>query len=144
MLQEKINQFVGAAFQWEGRTYNVQKALVKEMKAIIFTDHRTFAYYESEFDDFILKVVFLTPSDKPVLSAAGALPERHSTLNIPEVISVSNRADRLSDGLEAIFNQLTQNPSDEVLKKAKAMVDVSNAIVNVEMVRYKCLTLNRQ
>jgi hypothetical protein len=43
--------------------------------------------------------------------------------------------------LESEIDEISSNPSEEMYKKASAMVAASNAIVNVQLANYKYLTL---
>jgi hypothetical protein len=42
-----------------------------------------------------------------------------------------------------MFDELSNSPTEESYKKAKSMVDTSNAMMNVMAQNYKYLTLNK-
>lgn len=140
MISEKIKQFYGAVFKFEGKEYAVSDCKEKDQKALIFTNRRTFAFYEHDLDDFLLEIVFLEikKENLPVEKPYQAVPELPSIR--AEIVSSNERASRISQKLEDMFDKLSDNPTEEVLKQAKAMQDLSNSIVNVETLKFKFLT----
>lgn len=144
MLKEKINLFVaGSEFVFEGKSFTIEKNEIKLEKAVISTDKRTFVFYENELDEFIEKITFIekVPAIQGVSQELPVVKVDNVNLAIKaEIITSNQRANRISEKLEAMFDKLTDNPSDETLKQAKAMQDLSNSIVNVEMMKFKLLT----
>ena len=58
-----------------------------------------------------------------------------------EIIKTNQLSRRITDKLEAVFNELAEGPGEETYKKAAAMVNASNAIMNMQVANYKFLTL---
>ena len=143
MISKKIEQFYGASFKFEGKVHSVVECKEKDQKALIFTDRRTFVFYEHELDDFLLEIVFIEPrKELPSLPAEKPLPAVPELPSIrAEIITSNERASRISQKLEDMFDKLSDGPTEEVLKQAKAMQDLSNSIVNVETLKFKFLTV---
>ncbi|KQS45933.1 hypothetical protein ASG38_15095 [Flavobacterium sp. Leaf359] len=140
MISEKISQFYGARFKFKEKEFAVTDCKEKDQKALIYTDKRTFAFYEHELDDFLLEIVFLE-AKKETLPAEKAYQAEPVLPSIrAEIVSSNERASRISQKLEDMFDKLSVNPTEEVIKQAKAMQDLSNSIVNVETLKFKFLT----
>lgn len=144
MLKEKIKMFAeGSEFLFEGKAYTVDKSEIKHEKAVILTDKRTFVLYENELVDFIEKISFTKDAH-----SISVVPEKlHPTtlenvhLVIKQEIAISNqRANRMAGKMEEMFNRLADAPNEETIKQAQAMRDMSNSIVNVEMMKFKILS----
>jgi len=156
-MKEKLKLFENATFLWGGREYVVKNTKIIDLKASIFTDRQTFVKYESELDSFLNEIKFI---DKSVSTESDVVNEkelqRHEVVQEikeqgiaivqsvyhAEIMDANNRAIRISDKLEDVFNELSSGEFDEKkYKKAEAMVKLSNAIVSNEMTRFKYLTL---
>jgi len=156
-MKEKLKLFENATFLWGGREYVVKNTKIIDLKASIFTDRQTFVKYESELDSFLNEIKFI---DKSVSVQSEVLVEKElqrqevvqeikdqgiaivQSVHHAEIMDANNRAMRISDKLEDVFNELSSGEFDEQkYKKAEAMVKLSNAIVSNEMTRFKYLTL---
>lgn len=142
-MEKKLQQFENKAFVWQKKTYIVKQVLIKNLRAIIVTDRRTFVWYESQLDDFMKEIVFL--ENKPELPAKNQsmVPVLGQDVIECEIIEQNGLAARLTEKLEGMFDMVEADPSDETLKKAKSMVDLANTIVNVQNTNYKFLMLRR-
>jgi len=156
-MKEKLKLFENATFLWGGREYVVKNTKIIDLKASIFTDRQTFVKYESELDSFLNEIKFI---DKSVSTESDVVNEKElqrqevvqeikeqgiaivQSVYHAEIMDANNRAIRISDKLEDVFNELSSGEFDEKkYKKAEAMVKLSNAIVSNEMTRFKYLTL---
>ena len=156
-MKEKLKLFENATFLWGGREYVVKNTKIIDLKASIFTDRQTFVKYESELDSFLNEIKFI---DKSVSTESDVVNEKElqrqevvqeikeqgiaivQSVHHAEIMDANNRAIRISDKLEDVFNELSSGEFDEKkYKKAEAMVKLSNAIVSNEMTRFKYLTL---
>jgi len=137
-MQSKFNELFDKSFIHGNK---VQKVLdIKNIfgKIAIITDKQTFSRLESDYDDFMNEIVIV----ENVSVKTSFLDKTPKTFtHHAEVIKSNGLSARVTEKLEAIFNELDANPTDETYKKAKSMVDVSNAIVNVNLANYKFLTL---
>jgi hypothetical protein len=156
-MKEKLKLFENATFLWGGREYVVRNTKIIDLKASIFTDRQTFVKYESELDSFLNEIKFI---DKSVSVQSEFLVEKElqrqevvqeikeqgiaivQSVHHAEIMDANNRAIRISDKLEDVFNEISSGEfDDQKYKKAEAMVKLSNAIVSNEMTRFKYLTL---
>lgn len=156
-MKEKLKLFENATFLWNGREYKVNNTKIHDLKASIFTDRQTFVKYESELDTFLNEIRFL---DKSVSIQSPILVEKElkrqevveqikedgisivQKVHHVEIMDANNRAQRISQKLEDVFNDISNGEFDEKKhKKAESMVKLSNAIVSNEMMRFKYLNL---
>jgi hypothetical protein len=143
-----IEDFKDAAFMYEGKKYIVIAAKINGAKAIIKTNKRTFVFLESEFQAFYDEITFVPVVDvKKELNPIQVQPyveitSKSTSLNA-EVIQANSLSNRIVTKLEVMFDELSNSPTEESYKKAKSMVDTSNAIMNVMAQNYKYLTLNK-
>lgn len=142
-MQNKVNQFIDSRFVYEKKLHKVESVKVVNHKAVIKTDRQTFVKLESELDDFLEEIDFRELSQleqkEPWLPSNEVVKKEH--VHQVEIIKSNNLSARITSKLEAIFDEISANPSEEMYKKASAMVSTSNAIVNVQMANYKYLTL---
>lgn len=143
-----IENFVNTAFTYEGKKYVVTYAKIIGAKAIIKTDKRTFVFLESEFKAFYDVIVFVPVVDvqkefKPTqVQPYVEITSKSTSLNA-EVIQANSISNRVISKLEMMFDELSNSPTEETYKKAKSMVDTSNAMMNVMAQNYKFLSLNK-
>ncbi|WP_413513237.1 hypothetical protein [Myroides odoratus] len=130
----KINKYIGCKIRYEG-----VECLVKNVKQIstnitLYTDKRTWVLLPSQVEYFLETVHVL---DEP--SNMIVVKEVEGDVRVAQATSettIGNRADKVSDGLLAMFDSLSEGkPSKESLEKAKAMFQVANAIVSVEKIK---------
>jgi hypothetical protein len=138
MSIEKLNAFgPGKSFLFEKKRYDVTKTKFQDLKFMIFTEQRTFVYYETELDDFVTKIEFLSDVEKVSTS-----PAVSSNSFKAEIIRVSDRSLRIAEKLEDVFNDIYKSDNDDAkIKKAASLVQISNAIVANEVARFRFLNL---
>jgi len=133
-MKKILEDFADASFAFEGKKYKVVKAKIINNIAVIQTDRVTFSKTASELQSFYNEVEFIAAEADVVVAQSPVLNA--------EVIQTNKLSNRLTDSLEAVFNEIANGAaSDEIYKKADAMVKASNAIINVQMANYKYLTL---
>lgn len=136
-----VNELIDKVFSFENKEYKVIEVSVKFQKAVIKTDKRIFVLFPHELEDFMEKITII---DSDVESET-FLPSKEIIDEITplkaEIIHTNKQSRRITDKLEEVFNELACSPKEETYKKAKAMVDASNAIVNMQLANYKFLTL---
>jgi len=141
MSIERLKDFeVKKAFEFEKKTYCVKSLSYKDLKFLIYTDKRTFVFFESELDEFINTIKWI---DNSVIypSKGHATEKSHNA----EVIAVNSRSLRIANKLEEMFNDIASGEmSDEKLKKATAMVNISNAIVANEVLNLRFMSLQNK
>ena len=146
-MNELINLFDDAIFEYQEVEYRVKTAKLVNLKAVIITDKKPFNFYDSEFKEFIENVRFvgkvsLTPVKVIVVQEPTVEVEKYVNVHHAEIMDANNRAVRISEKLEMMFNELSNGaPDDKKIKKADAMTKLSNAIVSSEMMRFKYLNL---
>lgn len=157
-MKEKLKLFEDAIFLWNGREYKVMNAKILDHKASIITNRQTFVKYESELDSFINEITFIDKSNTLDSSEVVVKKEEdrkklveetkkegvviYQSVHHAEIIGANERALRISEKLESVFDEISAGCADDkLLKKADAMLKVSNAIVNNEMMRFKYLNL---
>lgn len=132
-FQEKLDQFYGKKFRHDGKEFKVVDVCIRENKAVIKTNKRTFVYYESELVLFMNSVEFIVhanlqdwkPKEVPVVS----------------VINTETNSEKVNTKLMEMFDTICQNPTKENIDKADAMVRVSDAMVKNELIRLRFLTI---
>lgn len=150
-MQSKLNELVDVEFLFSTLKYKVKKVKEVNGKAVIETDRRTFCFLPSELVDWManIKILDATEIKKEQLEVVSA-PEvkvyTKEVVNVPtalqnEIIKTNELSRRITDKLEAVFNELSDAPGEETYKKAAAMVNASNAIMNMQVANYKFLTL---
>jgi len=143
-MQTILNKLNNSVFTFENKRYKVTETSIKSEKAVIITDKRSWVLYSHELDAFMDKVSGITYTDsvgkkEPWLPSNEIVSEM--TPLKAEIIHTNEQSRRITDKLEAVFNELSTDPKEETYKKARAMVDASNAIVNMQLANYKFLSL---
>lgn len=138
-----VSQFVDSIFSYEGKQHKVKSASVVNNRLVVKTDRQTFVKLESEIDDFLDKIDFRELSK--LEEKESWLPSndvaKKEYVHQAEIVKSNDLSSRITQKLEAVFDEISSNPSEEMYKKASAMVSASNAIVNVQLANYKYLTL---
>lgn len=144
-MQTILNDLNNRSFLLDKKIHKVMLTKIVNGKAVIKTNIQSFVKLPSEMDAFFDSIVMVEKTSE--LPENDFLPSKdvvHTTTALQQEIIYNNaQSRRVTDRLEDIFNELSsQNKiSEETYKKAKAMVDASNAIVNMQMVNYKFLAL---
>jgi len=160
-MQKMINKLNGKSFRYCGKVYTVKSTKIVNYKAVIMTDSSSFVKTESELSAFMDDIEFVKKEDfkvdksfvstlNPVLTAEiqkakeviNSIPEKISPLQV-EIIAAETATQKVSNKLMEVFESLCDNPTDDTYKKAAAMVNVSNSIVNIQMAQIKYLSLKK-
>ena len=143
-MLEIVNELIDKIFSFENKEYKVREVSVKFQKAVIITDKRTFVWFPHELNEFMEKITIIDPgalvSEKEEWLPSNQVAAELTPLKA-EIIHTNKQSRRITDKLEAVFNELADKPGEATYKKAKAMVDASNAIVNMQLANYKFLSL---
>ena len=150
-IVELLKEFSkGKVFEFEGKKYVIEEASIKNFRFCVFTNRRNFVFLESEFGAFYDKVKWCddfetSTSDEVVESIGNKLTTPVEIISFP-VADDLQRSSRVSEKLEEMFNVLANEKevSDASLKKAKAMVDLSNSMVANAVMRVRLMSLNKQ
>ena len=157
-MQNKLNQFVGVIFSYNTLIYKVLEVKIVNQKATIKTDRRTFVFLESELDDFIEAIKFLEVKTSKLTDGSvekslevqkiwsseneGSKEVQLSPLQAEIIVAESNSS-KVNAKLMDMFDLLSKKPTEMTFKQASAMVNVSNAIVSVQMAQFKFLSLKK-
>lgn len=146
-MQTILNKLDNKSFKLDNKTHKVMSTKIINSRAVIKTNLQSFVKLPSELDAFMRSIEIvkkqverpktnLCPS-KDIVAKATPIQE--------EIIQNNARSRRVVDRLEDVFNELSSSNkvSEETYKKAAAMVSASNAIVQMQMVNYKFLSLNK-
>lgn len=142
-MQSKLKQFYEKSFKLDFKIYVVEDYYVKQLKAYIKTDRRTFVLYESELDELLEKIEFVDPEIVTSETVVMAKPKPVSYGINAQITEQNCLSARMCKKLEEVFDDLTGEPDEKLFKKAQNMVGVANSIVNIQLANYKYLTLNR-
>lgn len=151
-MQKNLNKLEGKAFKYCGNTYEVTEIKIVNHKAVIKTSRQTFVKTPSELDAFMDDIEFVKLEKKEASPANGIdlsawKPEKKLvdglTVFNAEVVAAESAAQKLSNKLMDVFDSLADKPTEESYKKASAMVNVANSIVNVQMAQIKFLSLKK-
>lgn len=136
-MQSKFNELINKSFVYKNKTHKVLD--VKDIfgKIAIITDGPTFSKLESDFDDFMEEIDLREITNIEQSIVVRKTDHVHNV----EILKAKHLSARITDKLEAVFDLISINPTEENYKKASAMVAASNAIVNVQLANYKFLTL---
>ena len=148
---ELLKEFsVGKVFEYDGKKHIVEEASIKNFRFCIYTDRRRFVFLESEFGAFYDKVKWYddfetSTSDEALQFVVNKPATKVEIISFPVVDDIQRSA-RVSEKLENMFNALADEKevTDASLKKAKAMVDLSNSLVANAVMRVRLMTLNKQ
>jgi len=149
-MQNKLNQLMNKRFLFENKQFEVLETKIVNYKATILTDRRTFVFFEKELDAFMDDIEFVKGDKVSFVPAKKDIDTKTSFLNDNtakeshdvEIMQSADVQAKMIDKLMAVFDEISKNPTEETYKRAKAMVDVSGAVVNVQVLqlRLKMLT----
>jgi hypothetical protein len=158
-MQTILNELNNKVFTLENKRYQVLETSLKLDKIVIKTDKRSFVLYKYELEDWIAKIEIINIElEVPVkrdffdtkerCQARSDFPEAKKVSVIEqslqaEIIVAETNASKVSEKLMEVFNALSENPTESTYKKAAAMVNVSNSIVNVQIAQIKFLSLKK-
>jgi hypothetical protein len=164
MLLDKVKHLEGKEIIFSKIRYKILELKNVSGWLVIKTDKRTFNFYPAEIDDWLsaIEVVDIekekeTVSDKlyqetitkytpdlPQLPVASLAAKEHVKAIPAEIISTNSVTGKVADKLFEMFEILSGEPSESNYKQAKAMVEMSNAIVNTQLAQLKFITLKKQ
>jgi hypothetical protein len=135
-LQQKIDQFYGKKFRYDNKEYAVVDVMIRETKAVIRTDKRTFVFFESELVLFMNCVEFIVNANQvePSSKSHNAEVIVSSPPAVKNVVKVNNK-------LMEMFDLISVDSNKENIAKAETMVKLSDAMVKNELIRLKLLQI---
>jgi hypothetical protein len=152
-MQNLLNKIEGKSFKLNGKIFTVRETKIVNQKGVILTDGSSFVKTKSEMEAFLDEIEIIevlpvksfisggfTGGDKYIPSSEVVVK---SSLLQAEIILAESNASKVSNKLMEVFNLLADSPTEETYKKASAMVNVSNSIVNVQMAQIKFLSLKK-
>ena len=159
-MQSKLDQFVGERFTYKTLEYKVERVKLNLDKAIIITDRRTFVLTEKQLDDLMDNIKFIDVENfkkkswVPTPEMIEVIEPVQEVENVPvksdlvvqhEAVMVAepSNAQKVSSKLMDVFEALMDEPTEELYKKAAAMVNMGNSIVNAELAHWRLLTLKK-
>jgi hypothetical protein len=152
-MQKEVSELIGKNFEYNSKQYFCTNAKVVSGMVVVITNRQTFNFYKAEFEEFLEEIVFnssneLKSNSNAIISEtnkneAVLKNQRENEVITASVIKNFSINEQITDKLMNVFNQLDEDPSDEVIKKASAMVMASNAIVSVQTSQFKLLNLKR-
>ena len=152
-MQKEVSELIGKNFEYNSKQYFCSNAKVVSGMVVVITNRQTFNFYKAEFEEFLEEIVFnssneLKSNSNAIISEtnkneAVLKNQRENEVITASVIKNFSINEQITDKLMHVFNQLDRDPSDEVIKKASAMVMASNAIVSVQTSQFKLLNLKR-
>ena len=164
MVLDKIKHLEKKEFVYLKVRYKVTALKDVTGRLVIKTDKRTFSYYPSEIDDFLFRIEIIdlekekamleeneynktiakySSESSVVVKEVANVVESVTEVHNAEIITSNQMTAKVSDKLFAMFETLSGKPTENTYKQAKAMVGVSNAIVNAQMAQLKFLTLKK-
>ncbi len=152
-MQKEVSELIGKNFEYNSKQYFCTNAKVVSGMVVVITNRQTFNFYKAEFEEFLEEIVFnssneLKSNSNAIISEtnkneAVLKNQRENEVITASVIKNFSINEQITDKLMNVFNQLDEDPSDEVIKKASAMVMASNAIVSIQTSQFKLLNLKR-
>lgn len=146
-MEALLNKLNNKSFKLNSKTHKVMSTNIVDNKAVIKTNLQSFVKLPSEMDVFMKSIEIIENTiEKPkknLCPTKNMIPI--ATPIQEEIIENNARSRRVVDRLEDVFNELSSSNkiSEETYKKAAAMVSASNAIVQMQMINYKFLALNK-
>jgi hypothetical protein len=148
-MQNELNKLNGKSFKYCGKIYTVKETKIVNGKAAILTNGQTFIKSEVQLKAFIEDIEFVKKetiaddsSETKAISAMQLLKQDIKVFNA-EVLAAETVAQKLSNKLMEVFDSLSDKPDEATYKKASAMVQVSNSIVNIQVAQIKFLSLKK-
>jgi hypothetical protein len=147
-MLENLKELEGKAFVFNKIKYNVETTKMVKDVAVIRTDRKTFTFLPSAFETWLGEVLIFedTPGEANVTRKewipAAIIPAKITGLQT-ELIASENNAVKVSNKLMEVFETLSSNPTDEAYKKASAMVQVANSIINAQKHIFQIKTYNQ-
>ena len=135
-LQQKIDQFYGKKFRFDNKEFSVVDVTIRETKAVIRTDKRTFVFFESELVLFMNSVEFIVNANQVGISS-----KSHDAEVILETPPAVKNVAKVNEKLMEMFDLISTDSNKENIAKAETMVKLSDAMVKNELIRLKLLQI---
>lgn len=152
-MQEQVKQLIGKSFEYNSKVYFCRDAKVVNSLIVVVTNIQTFNFYKTEFAEFLEEIVFIASKDlksnsdviasEVKINEVAIKKQQQNEIITASVVKNFSMNETITDKLMAVFNEIDENPSEDVLKKASAMVMASNAIVSVQSAQYKLLNIRK-
>lgn len=150
-MQNKIDSLVGRNFIFSTLKYKVKKAKIINGNAVIITDRKPFNFYPGEFNDWYQKIQICEDSEDKISVPSKVVSDWIPPVkieNVPsplqaEIVVAESNSQKVSNKLMEVFEALSDKPTEATYKKASAMVNVANSIVNIQMAQIKFLSLKK-
>jgi hypothetical protein len=147
-MLENLKELQGKAFIFKKTKYKVETTKMVKDVAVIRTDRMTFTFLKSAFETWLDEILILedTPGEANVTRKewipAEVIPAKTTGLQT-ELIASENNAVKVSNKLMEVFDTISNNPTEEAYKKASAMVQVANSIINAQKHIFQIKTYNQ-
>lgn len=141
-MEKKLLDLVGKSYRKDGQKFLVKGVEEKGQRINIQTDRKLIVINDFHLNGFLEGIEIIDEEKKVFIPNAGVITVKPHVYEA-EIIEVNNRSEKMVDSLMSVFEEFNSKPSEELYKKAKAMSDVANTVVNVQMVQYKFLTLKK-
>lgn len=128
-LKENLDQLIGKTKVYLGKTIKISKYKTVNETIVVFTDARTYTFTHMEIDDFFKQLKDV--EDKKPKNKS--LPQ---TINTSDIVingyqpSAENK--EIKSSLMEVLKAIKTNPDEQTLKKARAVCDVANTMVNIQ------------
>jgi hypothetical protein len=151
-VSEVLNELVGKSFMIEGKAGVYTCKEVKQIKSsplhVVKTDRQSFPLLPSQIDEFIDSLRYCMPAVDIVAQTTELAPAAHINPEIAEIVGIEimkagGMLGRVSSKMERMFDILADEPSQEQMRQADAMVKASNAIVAMTMGSFKIATYKK-
>lgn len=135
-LELKIKEFYGKKFRYDGKEYAVVDVAIRETKAVIRTDKRTFVFFESELVLFMNSVEFIVNANQ--INFYSKTHDAEVILDPPPAVK---QVSKVNEKLMEMFELISVDSNKENIAKAETMVKLSDAMVKNELIRLKLLQI---
>lgn len=156
MALEKISELENREFVLDKVRYRVISVRKVQGRDVVLTDKRTFTFFPTETADWLEKIEVVDlvaeqqQKDAALYEKTVGIKKEPDAVAVmqpkalpAEIIHSTSMTEKVSGKLFEMFEKLSDNPSEEDYKKATAMVNVSNAIVNAQVTQLKFLMLKK-
>lgn len=140
MSQLTLNDLNRVSFEFENKIYDVVDVEKNMQKNYIRTKQRTFVYFDSDLESFLSKINIVEKKACSVVSETAPV----SVVNVVRheiVLPAENK--QVMDKLFEMFNKLSDSPTENDYKQAKAMSEITESIVKVAQMNINLLRLQK-
>lgn len=157
-LKKELEKLNGRQFLFKGKPFTVANTGLLHGKYYIYTDGRTFVYYESDFRAFLGAITLIDATAPPPTEKTAAqmqneikitklknkIMDSESKTNEVTVVAADvavKQTQTITDGLMRMFEILSGEPTEMDFKKADAMSKMAGSIVSVEQTKLNYMKL---